>query len=112
MSFMKATWLGTPLTLACFALLTACGSTEPKSNLLVFEGIVSDISTGSPISGASVAFGSGTGLVPAIAASTTSDAQGRYSVSHDGCVLNPYLFVSAPRYYFDQKELGCKLERQ
>jgi hypothetical protein len=112
MRFMKAVFPHNPLAFACFALLIACGSTEPRSNLLVFEGIITDISTGAPIAGASVQFGDGSGFVPAIAASTTSDAQGNYSVSHDGCVPSPYLFVYAARYYFDQREVGCKVARQ
>jgi hypothetical protein len=109
---MKAALLGSPLMLATFAMLIACGSTEPTSNILVFEGIITDVSTGAPIAGASVQFGNGSGLVPAISASTTSDAQGNYSVSHDGCVPSPYLFVHAARYYFDQKAVGCQVARQ
>ena len=104
--------LFSPLTVACLTLLIACGSTEPRSNLLVFEGVVSDISTGAPIAGASIAFGGGSGFVPEIGASTTSDSQGRYTLTQDGCVVSPYLFVSAPNYYFDQKEVGCQVARQ
>ena len=99
-------------SLACLALLTACGSTEPTSNILVFEGVITDASTHTPISGATVQFGGGSGLIPAIAASTTSDAQGSYSLSHNGCVVSPYLFASASGYFLSQKEVGCQVARQ
>jgi hypothetical protein len=103
---------GYAVSIVCLALLTACGSTEPKSNLLIFEGVVTDAATGAPVAGASVQFGGGFGLVPAIAASTTTNTQGAYSLMHDGCVVNPYVFASASGYYFDQKEVGCQIARQ
>ena len=109
---MKATSLGYRLTLACFALLTACGSTEPKSNLLVFEGTVTDVSTGAPISGASVALSDGSTFGLPLVWPGTTDAAGKYSLSQNGCVRNPYLLATAPRYNIDGKQVRCDVERQ
>jgi hypothetical protein len=110
--FMKGPRLGSPLMLAFFAVLIACGSTEPKSNLLVFEGTITDISTGAPISGASVAFGDGSGFgFPAVWPATT-DAAGNYTLSENGCVRSPYLYAAATRYYLTSKPVRCDVERQ
>jgi hypothetical protein len=110
--FVKTILHHNPLTLAIFALLIACGSTEPKSNLLVFEGIITDISTGAPISGASVAFGDGSGFGLPTVWPATSDVAGNYTLSQYGCVRSPYLYAAATRYYLTSKPVRCDVERQ
>lgn len=100
------------LTLACFALLTACGSTEPRSNLLVFEGTITDISTGAPIAGAKLAFGDGSGFGFPGVWPATSDVAGNYTLSQNGCVRSPYLYAAATHYYLTSKPVRCDVERQ
>jgi hypothetical protein len=99
-----------PLKLACFLLLIACGSTEPKGDLL-FEGTIVDAATGAPISGTGVGVGDGLsiGFPPLV---STTDSQGRYTLSHDGCITSPYLYAYAQGYNWDSKQVGCKAERQ
>ena len=100
-----------PLALVCCALFVGCGSTEPTSNLLIFEGVVSDAANGAPIVGASVSFGDGSGIGLPVGGSAT-DAQGKYTLSHDGCVNNPYLTVLATHYSVGSKQVGCQIARQ
>jgi hypothetical protein len=97
------------LSLACALALMACGSTEPGDDLLQFDGTITTAASGAPISGAEVSFADGTGLVPAIFESTTTDAQGRYNLSHHGCNKNPYIFAGASGYYANQKAVACKV---
>lgn len=100
------------MSLGSLLVLLACGSTEPKITTLTFEGTITAAATGVPISGATVSFGDGSGLIPAIGKSTTTDTEGQYTLTHDRCFRNPYLFVFAPGFYSDQKEVGCQVARQ
>jgi hypothetical protein len=88
--------------------LLACDSTAPIEKNLLFEGTILDAATGAPIAGAGISLGDGHGLVPAIAQSTTSDAQGQYTLSHSGCIFTPYVFAGATGYFNDQQQVGCK----
>lgn len=102
-----------PLGLVFLLVLIACGGTEPKdSGGLLFEGTITDAATGAPIPGTSVGVGDGSGLVVAVASESTTDAQGHYTLSHAGCINNPYLLVIAPGYYWNSKQVACKAERQ
>ena len=99
------------LKVACLLVLIACKSVEPIEKNLFFEGTITATASGAPIAGATVFVGDGTGLVPAIpsnAQSYTSDSQGHYSLPHFGCINNPYVFVRATGYYWDQAKVGCK----
>jgi hypothetical protein len=100
------------MSVACLFALIAC-STEPKdARGLLFEGTVTDAATGAPIpgTGVGVADGSGFGLPSSLPA--TSDAQGHYTLSHAGCINNPYLAAYATGYYWGSIEVLCKAERQ
>lgn len=96
-----------PLKLACFLVLIACGSTEPIEKNLLFEGTVTDVAGGAPIAGSTVFVGRGSGLFVTSVQSTTSDAQGHYTLSHPGCIHNPYLVVTATGYHLDSEKVGC-----
>jgi hypothetical protein len=96
------------LVLACVLTLIACDSTAPIEKNLFFEGTISDAATGAPIAGASISVGDGHGFVPAIVKSTTSDAQGRYTLAHFGCIFTPYVFAGAAGYFDAQEAVGCK----
>ena len=97
-----------PLKLACFLVLIGCGSTEPIEKNLLFEGVITGEANGAPIAGATISVGDGgSPFVPAIVQSTTSDAQGRYTLSHYGCIYNPYVYASATGYFQDQEKVGC-----
>jgi hypothetical protein len=102
------------LKVASFLGLLACGSTEPIEKNLLLEGMVTDASNGAPIAGATVSVGYPSGPPSAIVrpittvASTTSDSQGRYTLSHMGCVNEPYISVGAAGYYNDDERVGCK----
>lgn len=99
-----------PLKLACFLVLIACGSTEPIEKNLLFEGTISDAATGAPIAGATISVGDGggvSGLIPTIVQSTNSDTQGHYTLSHHGCIHNPYVYARATDYFWNQEKVGC-----
>ncbi|MDP9204676.1 MAG: carboxypeptidase-like regulatory domain-containing protein [Gemmatimonadota bacterium] len=95
------------LRVAGVLVLMACGSTEPIEKNLLFEGVITNAATGAPIAGAGISVGDGSGFVPAIAQSTTSDSQGHYTLSHYGCIYNPYVFAGASGYFASQAKVGC-----
>ena len=98
--------------LACLLLLFACdSSTGPKGDLLL-EGTVTNAATGASISGATVGVGDGSGFGISIKQSTTTDSQGRYTLSHQGCINNPYLQAFAPGYDLDDKPVACRAGTQ
>jgi hypothetical protein len=100
------------LPLACLLVLLACGTEPQDTRGLLFEGTITDADTGAPIpgTGVGVADGSGFGLPTSLPA--TSDAQGHYTLTHDGCINNPYLDAYANGYYFYSVAVVCKAERQ
>jgi hypothetical protein len=100
------------LPFACLLVLLACGTEPEDTRGLLFEGTITDADTGAPIpgTGVGVADGSGFGLPTSLPA--TSDAQGHYTLTHDGCINNPYLDAYATGYYFYSTEVVCKAERQ
>jgi hypothetical protein len=103
-------WLGS-LRLASVLMLIACGSTEPIEKNLLFEGTITDAATGTPIAGAGVLLirGNGLSLLPGpTVQSTTSDTQGHYTLSHMGCVHEPWLAAAAAGYYYDDQRVGCQ----
>jgi hypothetical protein len=103
-------WLG-PLRLASVLMLIACGSTEPIEKNLLFEGTITDAATGTPIAGAGVLLirGNGLSLLPGpTVQSTTSDTQGHYTLSHMGCVHEPWLAAAAAGYNFHDQRVGCQ----
>ena len=55
-----------------------------------------------------VQFVDGSGLVPIAFAGTTTDAQGRYTLSTHGCNKNPFIFAFATGYNANDKPVGCK----
>lgn len=100
------------LPLAYLFVLIAC-STEPEAaRALLFEGTITDADTGAPIpgTGIGVADGSGFGLPTSLPA--TSDAQGHYTLSHNGCINSTYLAAYVTGYYWNSVEVVCKVERQ
>jgi hypothetical protein len=100
------------LPLACLLFLFACGTEPEDTRGLLFEGTITDADTGAPIpgTGVGVADGSGFGLPTSLPA--TSDARGHYTLTHDGCINNPYLDAYASGYYFYSAAVLCKAERQ
>jgi hypothetical protein len=100
------------LLLVCMFVLVACGTEPEDARGLLFEGTITDADTGAPIpgTGVGVADGSGFGLPTSLPA--TSDAQGHYTLSHDGCINNPYLEAYATGYYFYSVAAVCRAERQ
>jgi Carboxypeptidase regulatory-like domain len=102
------------LKVASFVVFLACGSTEPIEKNLLLEGTVTDAANGVPIAGAMVSVGYPSGPPLAIVqtmttvASSTSDSQGRYTLSYIGCVHEPWVSVGAPGYYPDEERVGCK----
>lgn len=97
--------------------VTACGITDADNITLRVEGTVTAIATGEPVSGATVRLidiaeellGGGGGL-----GTTTTDAQGRYSLSvgvgdncRDGFVLGVGVDTQASGYRRDSREIGC-----
>jgi hypothetical protein len=109
-SLRPRSWLG-PLRLASVLMLIACGSTEPIEKNLLFEGTITDAATGTPIAGADVFLirGNGLSLLPGpTVQSTTSDTQGHYTLSHMGCVHEPWLAAAAAGYNFHDQRVGCQ----
>ena len=100
-----------PLKLTCLLLVIACGSTGPSGDVLL-QGTITSAATGTVISGATVGVGNGSGLVVQIAQSTTTDSQGRYTLSHQGCINNPYVVVSATGYFLNSKQVACSTGTQ
>jgi len=99
-----------PLRVAGLLALSGCGDeTGPKPDV-TWEGVVTSSATGAPISGASVVLEDWTTLsfVPPVLASTSSDAQGGYSITRQGCVRVPYLVVGAPGYTSINKPVACR----
>ena len=96
-----------PMGFAFLLSLSGCGESSGPKPTVTWEGTVTSSATGSPIAGASVQVGDGTGFVPAIIASGSTDAQGHYSISHQGCVRNPYLFVGANGYSGYDDPVAC-----
>ena len=94
-----------------FTLIGCDEGTGPKPDV-TWEGIVSSSATGAPISGATVEVGDGSGLVLAVARSGTTDAQGHYSLTNQGCFPNPYLQASANGYFLNSKPIGCRAGTQ
>ena len=111
-SSMKVRAYRFTLPLASMLVLMACGTEPEDTRGLLFEGTITDADTGAPIpgTGVGVADGSGFGLPTSLPA--TSDAQGHYTLTHDGCINNPYLDAHANGYYFYSGAVVCKAERQ
>lgn len=111
-SSMNAHAYRSTLLLTCLFVLIACGTEPEDARGLLFEGTITDADTGAPIpgTGVGVADGSGFGLPSSLPA--TSDAQGHYTLSHSGCINNPYLAAYATGYYWGSIEVVCKAERQ
>ena len=101
-----------PLRLTCLLLVIACGSSTGPSGDLLLEGTVTSAATGAAISGATVGVGDGSGFVIQIQQSTTTDSQGRYTLSHQGCINNPYVEVTATGYILNSKQVACRAETQ
>jgi hypothetical protein len=100
------------LPLVCTLVLIACGTEPEDTRGLLFEGTITDADTGAPIpgTGVGVADGSGFGLPTSLPA--TSDAQGHYTLTHDGCINNPYLDAYTTGYYLYSVAVVCNAERQ
>ena len=64
------------IKLAFLLALTACGSTEPKSTRLDFEGTVTDAVTGAPIPGATLGVVVGTLSIALPTLPLAADSQG------------------------------------
>lgn len=100
------------LPLVCMFVLIAC-STEPEdARALVFEGTITDADTGAPIPGTGIGVSDGSGFGLPTSLPATSDAQGHYTLSHNGCINSPYLAAYATGYYWNSVEVVCKVERQ
>jgi hypothetical protein len=99
------------LELACVLALLACGSTGPSGDLLL-EGTITNAVNGGAISGATVGVGDGSGFVIKIVQSTTTDSQGRYTLSHHGCIKSPYIQAAATGYNANDKSVPCRAETQ
>jgi hypothetical protein len=100
------------LLLPCLLFLMACGTGPQDTRGLLFEGTITDADTGLPISGTGIGVADGSGFGLPTSFPTTSDAQGRYTLTHDGCINNPYLDAYANGYYFYSVAVVCKAERQ
>lgn len=93
--------------LAWLVLLFACDSSTGPRGDLQLEGTVTSAATGTPISGASVEVGDGSGFVLSVVQSTTTDAQGYYTL-RIGCINTPYLRAYAAGYDLDEEPLACR----
>jgi hypothetical protein len=100
------------LKLASVSMLIACNSsTEPKGDLML-EGEVTNAANGAPVSGATVGVGDGSGVVIGTVQESTTNAQGRYTLSHPGCIRTPYVEVLASGYNYTSKPVTCKTGTQ
>jgi hypothetical protein len=97
--------------LAFLLALIACGSTEPKSTRLHFEGTVTDAVTGAPIPGANLGVVVGTLSVGLPILPLAADSEGHYTIS-SGCIHNPWLEAYSPGYHWFSLKVECKEEIQ
>jgi len=97
-----------PISVAFLLSLSGCGESSGPKPTVTWEGTVSSAATGAPISGAAVEVVDGSGFVGITKASGTTDAQGHYTLSHQGCFPNPYLEASASGYLGDDKPIACR----
>ena len=95
-------------------ILLACGGggTEPSGSRLAFEGTVTDAATGAPIAGVHVEVATGIGLVPQQLLGTTTDTQGRYSLSYGGCRSPAFVLAIITGYNWASETVTCQAEIQ
>jgi hypothetical protein len=112
-----------PIVLLLTLAIAGCGLTGPNNVTLHVQGTVTDASTGQSVAGATVhlfpptlIFGTSDGDV----ASTTSDAQGHYSLTHtvkSPCLGNGFGFAvsattSSPAMEADGVTIDCSEAQQ
>lgn len=100
------------LILSCLFVLIACGTEPEDTRGLLFEGTITDADTGAPVPGTGIGVADGTGFGLPTSLPATSDAQGHYTLSQNGCINNPYLAAYATGYYWNSVQVVCKAERQ
>jgi len=88
--------------------LFACGddTSGPKPDV-TWEGTVTSAATGAPIAGADVGVGTPNQFTLDVIRSGTTDAQGHYSLTIQGCVKEPYLTAAAIGYFPNDKAIAC-----